>query len=75
MIYLDSQNFISVDGKTARNSYDEFFAVGEVVIHQDEDVGEATILSFEPDKDKNEVRANTNKGYAYIDFLVKIVNL
>lgn len=65
------QNFISVDGKTARNSYDEFFTIGEVVAHQDESVGEATILRFEPSIEMNEVKVYTDKGYAYIDFLLK----
>ena len=69
---ITRQNFISTDGKTARNSYDQYFTVGEVVKHQDETVGEATILKFLPVEDMNEIRAHTDKGYAYIDFSVKI---
>ncbi len=66
------QNFISVDGKTARNSYDYFFTVGEIVKHDDNTAGEAIINSFELDKGRNEIRVNTDKGYAYLDFLVKV---
>lgn len=66
------QNFISVDGKTVMNSYGQFFTVGETVKHEDEEAGSATIISFEPNVDKNEIRVNTDKGYAHIDFLVKI---
>jgi len=70
---ITRQNFISTDGKTVRNSYGEFFTVGELVKHQDETVGEATIKSFEPVVEMNEVQVTTDKGYAFIDFLVKIV--
>ena len=69
---MNNQNFISVDGKTARNSYGDFFNVGDVVEHQDNEAGTATILSFEPSVEKNEVWANTDKGYAFIDFISKI---
>lgn len=65
------QNFISVDQKTVMNSYGEFFTVGEIVRHEDDEAGEGTILSFEPNIEKNEIVVNTDKGYAYIDFLVK----
>lgn len=66
------QNFISVDKQTARNSYGEFFTVGETVSHQDTEAGDATIISFTAELAMNEVRADTNKGSAHIDFLVKI---
>ena len=66
------QNFISVDGKTVMNSYGEFFTVGELVLHEDETAGPATITSFETKIDNNEIRVNTDKGYAHIDFLVKV---
>lgn len=67
------QNFISVDKQTAINSYGGHFWVGEIVGHEGaEDI--ATILSFEPDEDKNEVKVYTNKGIAHIDFLVKLEN-
>ena len=66
------QNFISVDGKTVMNSYGEFYTVGEVVLHEDDTAGPSTIISFEPDVNRNEIRVNTNEGYAHIDFLVKI---
>jgi hypothetical protein len=66
------QNFISVDGKTAMSSYGDFFTIGETVKHQDLEAGIATIISFKPDIEKNEVVVNTDKGYAHLDFLVKI---
>ena len=65
------QNFISVDKKTVRNSYGDFFTVKELVEHQDKTVGVAEIISFEADVEQNEVKAMTSKGYAHIDFLVK----
>lgn len=64
------QNFISVDGKTVRNSYGQFFTVGEVVGHEGAS-DTATILSFEPVTEENEIRVITTKGHAHIDFLVK----
>lgn len=66
------QNFISVDGKTVMNSYGEFYTVGEVVLHEDDTAGPATITSFETIVERNEIRVNTNEGYAHIDFLVKM---
>lgn len=66
---IEKQNFISVDGKSARNSYGEFFTIGNTVIHQDKSVGRAVIQSFTSDTAKNEVRVDTDKGYAYIDFI------
>ena len=47
---ITNQNFISVDKKTARNSYGEFFSVGETVGH-DGAADTATILSFEAEVD------------------------
>lgn len=69
------QNFISVDKKMVINSYGEYFVVGERVRHKDDEAGEATIISFEPDVEKNEIRVNTDKGYAHIDFLLKIADV
>jgi len=66
------QNFISVDKKMVINSYGEYFVIGEKVKHEDNDAGEAIIISFEPDVEKNEIRVNTDKGFAHIDFLVKV---
>ncbi len=67
------QNFISVDGKTARNSYGEFFTVGEIVKHQDKEVGTATIETFELNIEQNEIKVFTDKGYAHVDFLEKFL--
>lgn len=68
---MEKQNFISVDGQTVRNSYGEFFSIGEVVGHEGaEDT--ATIVSFEPKKEENEITVYTDKGHAHIDFLIKL---
>jgi hypothetical protein len=66
------QNFLSVNGKTARSSYGEFFEVGELVGHQDTDAGQATVLSFQGIIRENEVKVFTDKGYCHLDFLVKL---
>lgn len=66
------QNFISVDKQTAINSHNEVFCVGETVEHEDRDAGQAMIISFEPDEEYNEVKAWTSRGYAHLDFLVKL---
>lgn len=66
------QNFINVAKNTVITSYDEYFCVGEKVKHEDDKAGTATIISFEPDIESNEIRAITTKGYAHIDFLVKL---
>ena len=68
------RNFISTDKKVAINSYGECFVVGEMVAHQDSDVGQAIITSFEVNEIMNEVKVNTDKGYAHIDFLIKLEN-
>lgn len=65
-------NYISVDKKSALSSYGETFLVGEKVKHDDEDAGEAAIMSFEVDESMNEVKVNTDKGYAHIDFIRKL---
>ena len=65
------QNFLSVDGKSARNSYDEYFTIGDTVEHDDNTAGTATISSFELDIPMNEVKAFTEKGYAHIDFITR----
>lgn len=66
------QNFISVDRKTAMTSYGEFFTVGEVVGHEDDTCGDATIESFTLLVNENEIRVETDKGFARLDFIVKI---
>jgi deoxycytidine triphosphate deaminase len=66
-----NRNFISTDKLVSINSYGENFVVGETVLHNDTEVGEATIQSFEIDEKYNEVKVYTNKGYAHIDFLKK----
>ena len=68
---LKRQNFISVDLKMARSSYGEYFIIGELVNHQDKEVGEAIINRFEIVTEMNEIKVYTTKGYAYLDFLVK----
>ena len=36
------------------------------------EAGIATIISFKPDVESNEVIVNTDEGFAHLDFLVKI---
>jgi hypothetical protein len=72
MKIITNQNFISVDGKTVRNSYGEYFTVGEIVKHDDDTAGSAKIESFELNHEKNEIKVHTDRGYAHIDFLIKI---
>ncbi len=62
------QNFISVDSKTVRNSYGDFFTVGQVVAHEGSD-DTATIISFETEIEENEIKVITDKGHAHIDFI------
>jgi hypothetical protein len=71
MIDLKQQNFLSVDQKTAINSYGEVFTIGDEVEHDDEEAGCSIITSFMPNKRLNEVSAFTPKGMAHIDFLTK----
>jgi hypothetical protein len=66
------QNFISVDKKSARNSYGDFFTIDERVGHQDHEVGTAKILGFEVDSSVNEVVVTTDEGTAHLDFLTKL---
>lgn len=68
---IKRQNFISADGKSAKDSYDNYFTVGDEVKH-DGAVELATIIGFSIDKETNEVAATTTKGIARIDFLTKI---
>jgi hypothetical protein len=63
------RNFLSPDKKVARNSYGEYFSIGDTVIHDDKIAREAIIASFEFDIENNEVKANTNEGWSHIDFI------
>jgi hypothetical protein len=68
-----NQNFLSTDQKTARNSHNQYFSVGETVGHDSgKEAGEAEILSFEFDVPSNEVLTKTSKGSAHLDFLIKL---
>ena len=49
-----------------------FFTVGEVVGHEDDTCGDATIESFTLLVNENEIRVETDKGFARLDFIVKI---
>jgi len=66
------QNFISTDKKTVRNSYGDFFTVGETVGHEDEGAETAVIISFEPKIEENEITVQTQKGFVHLDFIVKL---
>ena len=69
---LRRRNFISADRKCALNSFDELFTIGELVGHQDDEAGTATIEGFDIDDHYAEVKVLTDKGYAHIDFIHKI---
>lgn len=73
MNIVKDQNFISVDGKSARDSYGNFYTIGELVRHEDPEAEPAIILNFEPKQEENEIIVNTDKGWAHLDFLVKIL--
>tara|TARA_R110002049_G_scaffold231127_2_gene403450 strand:+ start:38360 stop:38590 length:231 start_codon:yes stop_codon:yes gene_type:complete len=64
------QNFLSVDKKTARSSYGEFFEIGEEVGHEGA-TDLATIQGFVEEFDGNEIKVFTSKGHCHLDFLVK----
>lgn len=69
-------NYIAVDSLSAISSYGEEFVVGEVVRHEDVEAGTAEIIRFTLDRDPltgfDEIVVGTSKGYAHIDYLVKI---
>ncbi|NJL72564.1 MAG: hypothetical protein HC888_13850 [Candidatus Competibacteraceae bacterium] len=71
---IKDQNFLSVDGQAARDSYGQFFSVGEKVGNTSASKSEETavIQRFELDRDSNEVKAHTDKGWNHIDFLQKL---
>lgn len=62
------QNFISVDSTIARDSYGSYFKIGDEVGHEGSN-DFATILSFEIDKESQEVKVNTSKGHCHLDFI------
>jgi hypothetical protein len=71
----NAQNFLSVDKKTARSSYGEFFTIGEEIGHEGAPEGEmATIYGFVEDVAGNEVKVFTSKGHCHLDFCVKKEN-
>lgn len=47
---MEKQNFISTDRKTVKNSFGNYFTIGDIVMHQDTSVGSAKIM-FLPIKD------------------------
>ena len=65
------QNFLSVDKKTARSSYGEFFTIGEEVGHEGAE-DNAVIQGFVEEFDGNEIKVFTSKGHCHLDFLVKL---
>lgn len=61
------QNFLSVDKKTARSSYGDYFQIGDEVGHEGAD-DLAIIYGFVEDFDGNEIKVFTSKGYCHLDF-------
>lgn len=67
-----AQNFLSTDKKTARDSYGEFYTIGEEVGHEGAPDGEmATIYGFVEEIEANEIKVFTSKGNCHLDFLYK----
>jgi predicted hydrocarbon binding protein len=66
------QNFLSVDKKTARSSYGEFYTIGEEIGHEGAENWEiATIQGFVEMIEQNEIKVFTSKGTCHLDFLLK----
>lgn len=65
-------DFLSVCGTKAISAHGELFTIGDVVEHEDEEAGIATIERFEFDTESMDVRAYTDKGWARICFISKI---
>lgn len=65
------KDFLSVDEKTAISAHGEIFNIGDLVEHEDEEAGVATINSFSLDKQSNDVKAHTEKGWTRICFIKK----
>jgi hypothetical protein len=68
---IKGNNYIAANKQTAINTTGEILSVGDIVGHQDTEVGTATIKSFEINEAIGEVKAITDKGYAHIDFISK----
>ena len=71
---ITNQNFISTDFRTVRNSYGNFFTIGEEVEHEDDEAGKAIITGFGLDIPSNEIMVYTTKGFTHLDFVVKCQN-
>lgn len=69
---ITNENLISCSRNVVINTTGEVLKVGDLVKHQDENAGRAIILSFEINEELGEVKAQTDKGYAHIDFLTKV---
>lgn len=65
-------NFINALETMAINSYGEVFKIGSQVGHEDKNAPNATIESFEVDKESNEIIAFTDKGFCHIDFMYNL---
>jgi len=65
-------DYLSVDKNKAISAHGEIFTVGDLVEHDDDEAGTATIKSFSFDYETNDVVANTEKGSARICFITKV---
>lgn len=65
-------NFINALETMAINSYGEVFKIGAQVGHEDKNAPNATIESFDVDKESNEIIAFTDKGFCHIDFMYNL---
>ena len=67
------RNFISADKIIARDSYGQFFKIGESVKHEDSNAEKANIISFQIDEESEEIKVYLDNGkWAHLDFLVKL---
>jgi hypothetical protein len=76
--FTDVENrtdYLSVDKTKAISAHGELFTVGDLVEHEDDKAGTATIESFVFDFETNDVVANTEKGSARICFITKVTQV
>jgi len=65
-------DYTSLDKTKAISAEGELFTIGDVVQHEVEEAGTATIKSFSFDYETNDVIANTEKGSVRICFITKV---
>lgn len=66
------QNFISVNGLIARDSYGNYFKIGEEVGHDGAEEGDTAIIEKFEVIPNDEIKVYTTKGHCRLDFLIKL---